>query len=900
MNISSKRLITVIATLCMILCMVPFAFADSNSYRPPSLEIELPAPRINTHVANTPQYGDVITAKVYPDTISSDDIRWYRFNNDKYDSEGKLIQKAYYEQVGTGYTYEVRAEDIRHVLKCTVDSYGLVKETEPVSKKNYGEPILRVKDNTYYGDTDGSIYYLDQRMQYSHDGLNIFDVTCENSSLFSGQNLDNLDKNGYSWMVRFKGTALEMESDWVVYTIKAGQKIALEGATINDSALLTPTNSSIDLTLSTFPEHAYIASVEWTSSDESVATVDNNGHVTALSNGEAVITCSLNKGNPSGSKEQSSKCNISVTDFDKLHSADIAMDEISISITESNLVRVLSHAVFPEGIKKYTESWSSSDESVVLVKDGVIEAVGTGEAIITYTVKQNDITVSDTVTVKVLPPPSVDCIDVWSRTSGEDLVVEFTSFPIDNNLVVSIDRPFRDVEPVNYHNYTIDGNKVIIEKEYLYLLGTGDFTLLFTMPKPVEDTEIIENASSSLFSAPIISRLLSYASEGPEISTVGETNDGTVTVFVDFSIANYNVTPHEVTLTPKVAKEYIETDLDPNAITYSVSPEGILDVEMYQYSGGTKAAFRVMPLLVNNTATNTTEPVIITINRGSDSYQVKVNVKGFLNSASFAEPSYTIDYLSKHVKEFGTETKYNPSLSDLLTNNDYQTSIDWTVGGYTSKSNDNCWVDENGKVTATSDTVNNPTTVNYTLTQQSIIYPGGYKTVQASTNLNIKLYELIKRDHLGQWEPLGRVGMNFLLCGIDEQYYDNKQLHPKVYITDSAGNSIPISYYSEDTKFGYRLVYDYEARTVNVELPYYWMRLRHVGTYHITFEFYNKDGTKVEGRVNSTFEVLPKGTPLTGDSFRAYPYIALLLGAVLIPGAVIKKYNKKTRYEGKH
>ena len=120
--------------------------------------------------------------------------------------------------------------------------------------------------------------------------------------------------------------------------------------------------------------------VVWRSSNTNVAIV-NEGVVTAVGDGEAVITAELGK--------YSKECAVKVTDLDKIvENYELDKSSETILIGEEETITPL---YIPESL---TDSlniiWSTSNEEVAVVSDtGVVKAVGTGKATITLDINGN-------------------------------------------------------------------------------------------------------------------------------------------------------------------------------------------------------------------------------------------------------------------------------------------------------------------------------------------------------------------------------------------------------------------------------------------------------------------------------------------------------------------------------
>ena len=154
-----------------------------------------------------------------------------------------------------------------------------------------------------------------------------------------------------------------------------------ETVTVN-SITLSSTNVSLEvgeeLTLqATFtPEDADLSSVVWSSSAEGVATVSQEGKISALTPGEATISVATG--------DVKAECEVTVTK--KI----INVETITLSATNVTMApgdeTVLQATFTPEDADLSSVVWSSSAEGVATVsQEGRVNAIAEGQATITVT-----------------------------------------------------------------------------------------------------------------------------------------------------------------------------------------------------------------------------------------------------------------------------------------------------------------------------------------------------------------------------------------------------------------------------------------------------------------------------------------------------------------------------------
>lgn len=150
----------------------------------------------------------------------------------------------------------------------------------------------------------------------------------------------------------------------------------------DDAPAVTPETAATGESAETDEKLAKAASkltVEWTSSDESVATVDATGMVVAVSAGEADITASV------ADSEMSAVCKVTV----KVTAKDITVPEnLGVKLNDENETAVEA-TVSPADATDVEVSYASTDEAVATVdKDGKVQVLQPGECDIVTTLTQ--------------------------------------------------------------------------------------------------------------------------------------------------------------------------------------------------------------------------------------------------------------------------------------------------------------------------------------------------------------------------------------------------------------------------------------------------------------------------------------------------------------------------------
>ena len=166
-------------------------------------------------------------------------------------------------------------------------------------------------------------------------------------------------------------------------TVEKGETVVLPvNFGTDDAPAVTPETAATGESAATDEKVAKAAeklTIEWTSSDESVATVDATGMVVAVSAGEADITASVTD------SEMSAVCKVTV----KVTAKDITVPEnLDVKLNDENETAVEA-TVSPADATDVEVSYASTDEAVATVdKGGKVQVLQPGECDIVTTLTQ--------------------------------------------------------------------------------------------------------------------------------------------------------------------------------------------------------------------------------------------------------------------------------------------------------------------------------------------------------------------------------------------------------------------------------------------------------------------------------------------------------------------------------
>ena len=166
--------------------------------------------------------------------------------------------------------------------------------------------------------------------------------------------------------------------------------VAVTGVSLDESSLSLSVGGRATLTATVSPYDAANQRVDWSTDDDTVASVSQNGVVTAKSAGEATITVTTRDGG------FTAECDVTVTAPVAVESVDLSPRAITLSVGER---ATLTAEVSPDNATNQALTWRSSDPTVVTVDGGRITAKSAGEATVTVTTQDGGFSAECDVTV---------------------------------------------------------------------------------------------------------------------------------------------------------------------------------------------------------------------------------------------------------------------------------------------------------------------------------------------------------------------------------------------------------------------------------------------------------------------------------------------------------------------
>jgi len=186
--------------------------------------------------------------------------------------------------------------------------------------------------------------------------------------------------------------------------------VSVTGVSLNPTTASLVVGGEVTLTATISPANATVQTVTWNSNNTAVATVEN-GVVTAVAEGTATITVTTADGDFTATSA------ITVT-LATIPVESVTLNETEVALEVGDEVTLIA-TVLPENADNRTVTWSSSNNAVATVENGVVTAVAIGTATITATTEDGNRTATSEIEVyEILPNYCNTRTPSWGASLG--------------------------------------------------------------------------------------------------------------------------------------------------------------------------------------------------------------------------------------------------------------------------------------------------------------------------------------------------------------------------------------------------------------------------------------------------------------------------------------------------
>ena len=191
---------------------------------------------------------------------------------------------------------------------------------------------------------------------------------------------------------------------------------------LNNETLTLKTGETQQLIASISPSDADNKNVIWSSENVNVASVDKEGRVTGVKSGQVWIYAE-------SEDDETVKAGCYVTVIQPV--TGLTLDKSSIAFSQIGESEQLTAIIQPEDATNKEIEWSSSDQSVAVVSNGLVICSGVGSAVIYATTKDGGFTASCSVHV-YKPVTSLDLdVNTLTLNVGDEQQLRVNVFPTD-------------------------------------------------------------------------------------------------------------------------------------------------------------------------------------------------------------------------------------------------------------------------------------------------------------------------------------------------------------------------------------------------------------------------------------------------------------------------------------
>ena len=223
---------------------------------------------------------------------------------------------------------------------------------------NGGVSWKKCASSSVSGTASGSVEWIVGDVSFAADTPVMFAI------VFTAGNVSNPQIKGISY--KLYGSSLSTDVSWKAIRVEASAPV--------DSI---PLGETLQLSSTLYPSFA-VDTVSWSSSSEEIATVSDSGLVSAVAEGNVVITAATSQG-------KTDTVELSITGA-RVYVTGVSISEGASASVAVNRTLQLHAVVTPDNATTNTVTWTSSDEDVATVSGtGLVTPITQGTVTITVT-----------------------------------------------------------------------------------------------------------------------------------------------------------------------------------------------------------------------------------------------------------------------------------------------------------------------------------------------------------------------------------------------------------------------------------------------------------------------------------------------------------------------------------
>ena len=275
-------------------------------------------------------------------------------------------------QYSTLYTEEIPIEKntVLQAIACAgnKNSSSVQKAVYLISETEDTDGILKIKRSTWNllaGNTEQFEYTL-----YRSDGQNEVELYSLNEDVVSVDENGKMSANGVGSTQIFAITSDYKYADYCTVNVTSDE-VEVTGIKLDNSVYFVAPNEQTEIEAQVEPYNATHQDINWTSSDSDVASVDEDGTVTAKEYGTAYLRGYSYTGN----------CYVDCA---------VVVAEPSVELNDTAIAvekgKTYKEDVYTTGNLTQKFTWSSADQTIATVdQNGLIKGIAEGQTTVSYT-----------------------------------------------------------------------------------------------------------------------------------------------------------------------------------------------------------------------------------------------------------------------------------------------------------------------------------------------------------------------------------------------------------------------------------------------------------------------------------------------------------------------------------